>query len=142
MHCKKKSIPLLLCLLWTCTAISQNLKPIVQRINHEQHFCFDLSQSRYIAKALVRQSYQDSLIKALEKKTDTWAELTRHKDSIITTLDVQIDTFEALQELKALELSSHKAIVKRQKKEIRQRKLQNWILGGGLLVITGLAIVP
>ncbi len=90
----------------------------------------------------MRQSYQDSLIKALEKKTDTWAELTRHKDSIITTLDSQVDTFKALQELKALELSNHKAIVKRQKKEIRQRKLQNWILGGGLLVITGLAIVP
>ena len=114
----------------------------MQRINHEQHFCFDVSQSRYIAKALVKQRYQDSLIEVLEKRTYTWAELTQYKDSIITKLESQVDTFEALQELTALQLSHHKTIVKNQRKVIRKRKLQNWILGGGLLLITGLAVAP
>lgn len=130
----------MLCLLWTCKVISQDLKPIVQEINSTQYFCFDLKQSRFLAKRLEYSLYQDSIIVTLKLRSLKWRQLVQKKDTIIFKLETKVENLSLVQENDQLQIGELNLTIKKQNKKIKRGKLERWFFGGGLLVLTGIII--
>lgn len=136
----KKSIGLILCLLWTCLSISQNLTPLERQINSKKHFCFDIEQSRFVAERLEYSLFQDSIIYALKNKNSRWFQLLKKKDVIIFKLETKVENLNVVSDNKQIEIDMLNTTIKQQNKKIKQGKLQRWFFGGGLLILTGIII--
>lgn len=121
-------------------SISQNLKPIAQTISSKKYFCFDIQQSRFIAKRLEFSSFQDSLIDTLKLRSFKWRQLVQKKDTIIFKLESKVKNLSLVQENDELQMQELNLIIKRQNKQIKRGKLERWFFGGGLLVLTGIII--
>lgn len=126
--------------MWTCISISQNLEPIVYNFQNRKYFCFDVEQSRFIAKRLEYSLYQDSLIDTLKLRSYRWQHLLRKKDTTILKLESKIGNFLRIQENDKTHIQELNLIIKKQQKQIKRNKLQQWLLGGGLLIVTGIII--
>jgi len=126
--------------LWTCTAISQDLKPIVQDINNKQYFCFDIEQSRFLAKRLEFGLYQDSIIDTLKLRSFKWRQLVQKKDTIIFKLETKVVNLSLVQENDQSQIEELNLTIQKQNKRIKRGKLERWFFGGGLLVLTGIII--
>lgn len=130
----------MLCLLWTCTVISQNLKPIVQDIGNKQYFCFDIAQSRFLAKRLEYSLYQDSILDTLKLRSFKWRQLVQKKDTIIFKLEAKVENLSLVQENDQSQIEALNLTIQKQHKRIKRGKLERWFFGGGLLVLTGIII--
>lgn len=140
MNSRLKWIALIGCLLWTCTVISQDLEPTVQHINNKKYFCFDIEQSRFIARRLEYSVFQDSILDTLKLKTLRWKLLLKKKDTIIFKLETKVEHLSLIQENDAAQMEQLNLVIKQQNKKIKRGKLERWIFGGGLLVLTGIII--
>lgn len=121
-------------------SISQDLQPIVQDLNNKKYFCFDLSQSKYLAKRLEFSLYQDSIIDTLQLRNYRWQYLTQKKDMIIFKLERKVENLVVIQDNDESHIQELNLTIKRQHKQIKRGKLERWFFGGGLLVLTGIII--
>ena len=119
---------------------SQNLKPIVQQIDKEKCFCFSTEQSRFIAKRLQMNIYQDSIIDRLTIENKRWQSLLFKKDSIGISLSKKVYNLELIDKNKNDELDLLNQSLKVKDKKIKQGKFHKLLLGGGILIITGILI--
>ena len=130
----------MLCLLWTCLSISQNLTPLERQINSKKHFCFDIKQSRFLAERLEYSLFQDDIIFNLKTKNEQWFALLNKKDSIILKLETKIENLSMVTDNNQVQISLLNSTIKQQNKKLKQGRLQRWLFGGGLLVLTGIII--
>ncbi len=121
-------------------SISQDLQPIVQDIKSKKYFCFDLAQSKYLAKRLEYSIYQDSIIDTLQLRNYRWQNLTQKKDTIIIKLERKVQNLVVIQDNDESHIQELNLTIKQQQKQIKRGKLERWFFGGGLLVITGIII--
>lgn len=85
--------------------------------------------------------YQDSLIDTLKLRNYRWQHLLKKKDTTILKLESKIENFIRIQENDEAHVRELNLAIKKQKKQIKRNKLQQWLLGGGLLIVTGIIIV-
>lgn len=121
-------------------SISQNLKPIAQTISNEKYFCFDIQQSRFIAKRLEFSVFRDSLIENLKTKNFKTFQLLKKKDTIIFKLETKIENLTMVSNNNQIQFDALNGVISQQKKKIKRGKLERWFFGGGLLVLTGIII--
>lgn len=141
MKFKRKLMLLALCLIWSCTAISQTLEPIPQTINGSKYFCFTIAQSKFIAKKFEYSIYQDSLIKLFEIDITRYKQLTREKDFIIFGLETKIDNLNTVQNNDELHIEQLNKTIRKKDKQLKQGRFVKWLLGTGLAVVTGILIL-
>jgi hypothetical protein len=121
-------------------SISQDLKPTVQDINNKKYFCFDMEQSKFLAKRLAYGLSQDLMIDTLQLRDFRWQYLTKKKDSIIFKLERKVENLLVIKLNDDIHLKEQNLTIKKQNKRIKQGKLERWLFGGGLLVLTGIII--
>lgn len=126
--------------MWTCLSISQNLTPLQRQINSKKHFCFNVEQSRFLAERLEYSRFQDSLIFNFKSKNLHWVNLLSKKDTIIFKLESKIENMSMVTNNNQVEIDLLNDTIKQQNKKIKQGKLQRWLFGGGLLILTGIII--
>lgn len=126
--------------MWTCLSISQNLTPLQRQINSKKHFCFNVEQSRFLVERLEYSRFQDSLIFNLKTKNLHWVDLLSKKDTIIFKLETKIENLSMITNNNQVEIDLLNDTIKQQNKKIKQGKLQRWLFGGGLLILTGIII--
>ena len=86
----KRLLSWTLCMLMTLSISSQTLKPVIRLDSKDTFFCFNLEQSRRIAKELVNGRYCDSISHATEVKLVQMEMLTNLKDTTILVLKQKI----------------------------------------------------
>ncbi len=86
----KKLLSLILCMSMALSGSSQTLKPRIQLGSNDTFLCFNLAQSRLLAKELLRGRYCDSIASANEKKIGQLCDLSQVKDSTIHFLKQQV----------------------------------------------------
>lgn len=74
----------------TLSGSSQTFKPRIQLDSNDTFLCFNLSQSRQLAKELVKSRYCDSINAANEVKVGQLCQLSHVKDSTIQFLREQV----------------------------------------------------
>lgn len=136
----RKSILLILCLIWSCIAISQDLKPSVQNIEDKKYFCFTIKQSRFIAKRLEKGLFQDSIINVMKLRSLRWQLLTQKKDTIIFKLEDKVENLSLVHQNDGEQIKELNLTIKKQNRRIKRNKFERWFFGGGLLVLTGIII--
>ena len=72
------------------SASSQTFKPQIQLGSNDTFLCFNLVQSRLLAKELVKSRYCDSINAACEVKIGQLCQLSQLKDSTISLLKEQV----------------------------------------------------
>lgn len=76
----------------------------------------------------------------LKLKTLRWKLLLEKKDTIIFKLETKMEHLSLIQENDAVQIEQLNLTIKQQNKKIKRGKLERWIFGGGLLVLTGIII--
>ncbi|TGV03643.1 hypothetical protein [Flavivirga rizhaonensis] len=127
-------------LMMSYMCFSQNLKPIVQQIKTDKRFCFSIEQSRFIAKKLQINIYQDSIIDRLTIENKRWQSLLFKKDSIDISFTKKVHNLELINENKNEALNLLNESLKTKDKEIKRGKFHKLLLGSGLLIMTGILI--
>ncbi len=84
--------------------------------------------------------FQDSILDTLKLKTLRWNLLLDKKDTIIFKLETKVEHLSLIQENDAVQMEQLNLVIKQQNKKIKRGKLERWIFGGGLLVLTGIII--
>ena len=123
-----------------CTAISQDLTPIVQQIDRESHFCFNLKQSRFIATRLELAVLQKQVLDSIQIREYRWLSLLQEKDSIINKLELKIVNLETVQHNETVQIEALNKTIQTQHRKLKRSKLERYFLGGGLLIVTGIII--
>ncbi len=104
--------------MWTTwSGFSQGLKPRIQLNKGDTFLCFNLAQSRELAKELLRGRYCDSLNSANEAKIALQSQLSEVKDTTINFLRQQVSV-----QGNALEKSGQ--IISQQGEDLNTAKLQ------------------
>lgn len=133
-------VALLLCLLMSYLATSQNLKPIVHRIKSEPHFCFSLEQSRFLATQLELSVFQKQILDSIQFKEYQWLSLLQKKDNVIQKLELKIVNLETVNQNENIQIEVLNKTIQTQQRKLKRSKLERWVFGGGLLVLTGIII--
>jgi len=120
--------------------ISQDLKPIVQLIKTEKFFCFDLNQSREIAVRLERAQFQDSIIRKLDFSIKVKDSLLVKKDAVISRVRLQNTNLMMVSENGNEQILFLENQLKFKNKKLKQSKFHKILLGGGLLILSGILI--
>lgn len=107
-------------------SISQDLQPIVRNINSKKYFCFDLSQSKYLAKRLEFSLYQDSIIDKLQLRNYRWQCLAQKKDTIIFKLEHKVENLMVIQDNDQTKVQELNLTIKKQQKQIKE---ESWNAG-------------
>lgn len=84
--------------------------------------------------------FQDSILDTLKLKTLRWKLLLKKKDTIIFKLETKVEHLSLIQDNDAAQMEQLNLVIKQQNKKIKRGKLERWIFGGGLLVLTGIII--
>ena len=124
----------------SCFCISQDLKPIVQHIKTEKYFCFDLTQSREIAVRLERAQFQDSIIEKLDFSMKLKDSLLVKKDSVLSRMRLQNTNLMMVSENGNEQILFLENQLKFKNKKLKQSKFHKILLGGGLLILSGILI--
>lgn len=124
----------------SCFSISQDLKPIVQYIKTEKYFCFDLTQSREIAIRLERAQFQDSIIRKLDFSMKLKDSLLVKKDSVLSRMRLQHTNLVMVSENGNEQILFLENQLKFKNKKLKQSKFHKILLGGGLLIFSGILI--
>lgn len=124
----------------SCFSISQDLKPIVRHIKTEKYFCFDLKQSREIALRLERAQFQDSIIRKLDFSMKLKDSLLIKKDSVLSRMRLQNTNLMMISENGNEQILFLENQLKLKNKNLKQSKLHKILLGGGLLILSGILI--
>ena len=120
--------------------ISQDLKPIVQHIKTEKYFCFDLTQSREIAVRLERVQFQDSIIRKLDFSMKLKDSLLVKKDSVLSRMRLQNTNLMMVSENGNEQILFLENQLKCKNKKLKQSEFHKILLGGGLLILSGILI--
>jgi len=120
--------------------ISQDLKPIVQHIKTEKYFCFDLTQSREIAVRLERVQFQDSIIRKLDFSMKLKDSLLVKKDSVLSRMRLQNTNLMMVSENGNEQILFLENQLKFKNKKLKQSEFHKILLGGGLLILSGILI--
>ena len=120
--------------------ISQDLKPIVQHIKTEKYFCFDLTQSREIAIRLERAQFQDSIIRKLDFSMKLKDSLLVKKDSVLSIMRLQNTNLMMVSENGNEQILFLENQLKFKNKKLKQGRFHKILLGGGLLILSGILI--
>lgn len=121
-------------------AFSQDLKPKIRYIEGQRHFCFTIAQSRCIAKHLESAALQGPIIDSLKVERSRWTGLLQRKDSIIVKLEGKVENLSLVRENDRMRLEALKKTIVRQNGKLKKGRLERWLFGGGLLVLTGMII--
>ncbi len=124
----------------SCFCISQDLKPIVQLIKTEKYFCFDLNQSREIAVRLERAQFQDSIIRKLDFSIKLKDSLLVKKDSVLSRIKLQNTNLMMVSENGSEQILFLENQLKFKNKKLKQGRFHKILLGGGLLILSGILI--
>ena len=124
----------------SCFSISQDLKPIVQLIKTEKYFCFDLKQSREIAVRLERVQFQDSIIRKLDTSMKLKDSLLVKKDSVLSRVRLQNTNLMMVSENGNEQILFLENQLKFKNKKLKQGRFHKILLGGGLLILSGILI--
>ena len=124
----------------SCFSISQDLKPIVQHKKTEKFFCFDLNQSREIAVRLERAQFQDSIIRKLDFSIKLKDSLHVKKDSVLLRMRLQNTNLMMVSENGNEQILFLENQIKFKNKKLNQSKFHKILLGGGLLILSGILI--
>ncbi len=124
----------------SCFCISQDLKPIVQLIKTEKYFCFNLKQSREIAVRLERAQFQDSIIRKLDFSMKLKDSLLVKKDSVLSRVRLQNTNLMMVSENGNEQILFLEHQLKFKNKKLKQGKFHKILLGGGLLILSGILI--
>lgn len=84
--------------------------------------------------------FQDSIIDTLKIRNLRWQFLLQKKDTIIFKLEDKIENLVLVQENDEAQIQELNLTIRKQNKRIKRGKLERWIFGSGLLVLTGIII--
>ncbi|WP_452222118.1 hypothetical protein [Lacinutrix salivirga] len=136
----KRLLLFLVIAMQSCFCISQDLKPIVQLIKTEKYFCFDLNQSREIAVRLERAQFQDSIIRKLDFSIKLKDSLLVKKDSVLSRIKLQNTNLMMVSENGSEQILFLENQLKFKNKKLKQGRFHKILLGGGLLILSGILI--
>ena len=126
--------------MWSFMGISQDLKPLVKNIDNQKYFCFTIKQSRFVAKRMEISLFQDSIIDVMKLRSFRWELLTQKKDTIILKLETKVENLSLVHQNDEEQFKELNFTIKKQSKKIKRGKLERWLFGGGLLILTGIII--
>lgn len=130
---------LIMLLISNFWSFSQNLKPKIQSIEGETHFCFTITQSKIIANQLQERAYADSIIKIYKNNTIQLKKLLLYKNDIIVKKDMKSDNLNRISNNQSLQITELKLDLKREQKRSKKRGFFNKI-GAIIAVLTGILI--
>lgn len=136
----KRLLLFLVIVMQSYFSISQDLKPIVQHIKTEKYFCFDLKQSREIAIRLERARFQDSIIRKLDFSRKLKDSLLVKKDSVLSRMRLQHTNLMMVSENGNEQILFLENQLKFKNKKLKQSKFHKILLGGGLLILSGILL--
>lgn len=136
----KRLLLFLVIVMQSFFGISQDLKPIVQHIKTEKYFCFDLTQSREIAIRLERAQFQDSIIRKLDFSMKLKDSLLVKKDSVLSIMRLQNTNLMMVSENGNEQILFLENQLKFKNKKLKQGRFHKILLGGGLLILSGILI--
>lgn len=136
----KKLTVFIICLMWSFTCTSQDLKPIVHHTGNEKYFCFTIEQSKFIAERLEFGLFQDSLVSALKLDNLTKAKLVSVQETLIFKLEEKVTNLSFVKQHDKMQIEILNATLVKQNRKIKRSKLERWVFGGGLLILTGIII--
>jgi hypothetical protein len=84
--------------------------------------------------------FQDSIIEVMKIRGFRWNLLTQRKDTIILKLEHKNDNLSLVHQNDEEQIKELNFTIKKQSKKIKRGKLERWLFGGGLLVLTGIII--
>lgn len=93
-----------------------------------------------MAKRLEFSLYQGSIIDTLKIKNLRWQFLLQKKDTIIFKLEDKVENLILVQKNDEVHIQDLNLVIKKQSKKIKRGKLERWVFGGGLLILTGIII--
>lgn len=125
----------------SCSAFSQDLKPIVQELNGDTLFCFTISQSKEIAKRIQSNTYCDSLILEQQELVELLDKLNTTKDSITTGLEKKVWNLEQMNQNQENNIELLEKSLEVKDKKLKKSKAHKILLGIGLGLMTTLVIV-
>ena len=112
-------------------SFSQSLKPIVQKLNNDTLFCFNLSQSRELAKLLVSGAYNDSIAQSLSKESKRLYTVLDNKERQINNLNLKVTFTNQIVENQKENLRSLEGYLEQRDKKLKRVKRQRkWMLVG------------
>jgi hypothetical protein len=99
-----------------------------------------LEQSREIALRLERGRYQDSIVRRLDFSIRLKDSLLVKKDSVVSRLRLQNFNLTAVSENSNEQILYLENQLKFKNQKLKQGKLHKILLGGGLLILSGILI--
>lgn len=119
-------------------SFSQDLKPIPHVFNGDTLFCFDMAQSKWLAKTIELKVANDSIILHYEQALKTQEEVVQKNRLLVENLYSQMNNLKAVNSNQQVSLSNQVKIIDLKNKVIKRQKWQKWVAIGvsGLLVLT------
>ncbi len=122
-------------------SFSQTLRPIVEILESDTLFCFNLPQSRELAKIITEGIYSDSIAISLSTENQRLYSLMEVKDKQISNLNATIDLKDQVTknlDQSVISLTQH---VEERDRQLRKSKRQKkWLLIGlsSLLIVAAI----
>ena len=126
--------------MWSCISFSQTLKPSLQQIEEESHFCFTIKQSKIIGLHLQQLKIDEKLIEIQNQEIDELFKLVTVKDTIISELQLQQRYALDIIEEKEEQLIGQQDALITLKEKLQKRKRTTAVWGVALFVVTSILI--
>ena len=124
----------------SCTGFSQTLQPIVQQIDNQDYFCFNLKQSQFIGRALAFKSYTDSINIALEKQVFVFKKENEINDEIIHYLKLKHNTLDTINKNNHIIIKRLNNDLKIKDNKIKRHKVSQLFMGIGLVILSTIIV--
>ena len=121
-------------------SFSQDLKPKIQQIDGQPHFCFTFSQSLKIAQLLETGTFDADLVNQLTQSNTNYKQLVTQKENIINVQEEKIYNLLLVSEnCKQSQILWEQRLQSRDK-IIKRSKLHKTLLGIGVVLLGTIAI--
>lgn len=128
-------------MIWSCISFSQSLKPKIQTIKGETHFCFSIAQSKTLAEELQLRVQGDSLIKYYRKSFYDFEEVMSVQDSTYSYLEQKNKNLNQIITNQKLSLKKIEIDYNSERQKNKKTVFKSKALGLGLIVVSGILIL-
>ena len=137
----KAFVILTILLMMSCISTSQTLVPEALLIKDKEYFCFNMKQSRELAKLLELGVYNDSLVNAFTHSRERFQELVAKKQAIIDFQENQLENYKlvSFQHNKVVGLLEER--LQRKERKIKRGKFHKLLLGASLIITATIVLI-
>lgn len=127
-------------ILWNYISFSQDLKPKIQTIKGETHFCFSIVQAKTLAEELQLRTHGDTLIKYYVRSIHDLKEVVKIQDSNAFFLEQKNNNLNQIIRNQKINIEAIKSEYDLEKRKNRKTVFTNKALAMGLIIVSGILI--